>query len=128
MKNADANNEIQLQDALDPVVTRHLNAFLNNDLEAVVADYTEESVLITRDATYTGPGQIRDFFTNLMIHFPKNKSLFKMDRVARDSDLVYIVWHANTPTVKVPLGTDTFIMRNGKIHKQTFAGEFHFTT
>ena len=41
----------------------HLSNFLHdNNLEAVVSDYTDESILITQNATYTGPEEIRAFF------------------------------------------------------------------
>ena len=105
---------------------RHLNSFGNNDLEALMADYTEQSVLITHDQTYNGVGEIREFFTALMNHFPKNHSNFKLDKLVVREELVFIVWHATTPSLKVALGTDTFIVRDGKIHQQTFAGQLEF--
>ena len=108
------------------IIMHHLVSFQDNDLEAVVSDYTSESVLITQDATYTGREQIKVFFADLMLHFPKQKSRFEMDKVVVNGNLVYIVWHANTPSVDVPLGTDTFIVKGGKINQQTFAGELRF--
>ena len=108
------------------IIMHHLGSFQDNDLEAVVSDYTNESVLITQDATYKGPGEIKEFFAALMIHFPKQQSSFELDKVAVNDELVYIVWHANTPSLEVSFGTDTFIVRNGKIYKQTFAGQMKF--
>jgi predicted SnoaL-like aldol condensation-catalyzing enzyme len=108
------------------IIMHHLISFQDNDLEAVMSDYMNESVLITQDGSYTGPEQIKAFFADLMKHFPKQKSSFTMDKVIVNDDLVYIVWHANTPSLEVSLGSDTFIIKNGKIYRQTFAGELKF--
>ena len=40
---------------------------------------------------------------------------------AEEGDVAYIAWSAETPTMRVPIGTDTFVVRNGKILVQTFA-------
>ena len=105
------------------LLTHHLSSFQDNDLDAVASDYTDESVLITAEATYTGRTAIRGFFANLIPQFPKRQTRFELDKMIVDGELVFIVWHAITPTLKVPLGTDTFLVKDGKIHRQTFAGE-----
>ena len=105
------------------VLIRHLSAFQDNNLEAVISDYTDESVLITPDAVYKGPEDIRTFFEALIAQFPKHQSSFELDTLVVDDDLVYIIWHGKTPVLDIPFATDTFIIRNGKIHQQTFAGQ-----
>jgi hypothetical protein len=42
-------------------------------------------------------------------------------------ELVFIVWQATTPTLNVPLGSDTFAVKDGKIHRQTFVGQLQYT-
>jgi predicted SnoaL-like aldol condensation-catalyzing enzyme len=102
---------------------RHLSSFQENNLQAVMSDYTNESVLITQDATYEGPDEIMAFFTSLIAQFPKQKSSFELDKIVVNGELVYIVWHGKTPSLDVPFATDTFIIKDGKIHQQTFAGQ-----
>jgi len=126
MKNAAQMKEATLEDIPRNIILHHLHSFQNNDLEAVIGDYTDESILITQDAIYTGPEEIRNFFAGLMIHFPKQKSTFKLDKVIVKNELVYIVWRANTPTLDVSFGTDTFIIKDDKIYQQTFAGQMIF--
>jgi predicted SnoaL-like aldol condensation-catalyzing enzyme len=126
MKNSVQIKRPELNNATRDIVMHHLVSFQNNDLEALVADYTNESVLVTHDAIYSGQEEIRDFFAALMVHFPKQQSSFEMDKMVVYDELVYIVWHANTPSLDVPLGTDTFIIRDGKIDRQTFAGQLIF--
>jgi predicted SnoaL-like aldol condensation-catalyzing enzyme len=102
----------------------HLNSFLNNDLDAVISDYTSESVLITPTATYTGKKEIREFFAALVKYFPKQKTNFVLDRTVINNDMLYILWHAQSPLINVYLGTDSFIIMDGKIHQQTYAAQF----
>ena len=108
------------------VVMHHLNSFLDNNLEAVMSDYTNESVLITRDTTYTGLEEISVFFVGLSMHFPQQKSNLVLDKLVANNNLVYIVWHANTPNLQVPFGSDTFIIKDNRIYQQTFAGQLNF--
>jgi predicted SnoaL-like aldol condensation-catalyzing enzyme len=89
----------------------------------VLSDYTEESMLVTADATYTGRQAILGFFAKLAPLFPREKSRLDLDRMVVDGELAFIVWHATTPAVKVTLGTDTFVLKDGKIHRQTFVGQ-----
>jgi ketosteroid isomerase-like protein len=126
MKHAVETKATSLNDASRNIIMHHLGSFQDNDLEAVIADYTNESVLITQDATYKGPEEIKGFFAALMIYFPKQQSGFELDKIVVNNELVYIVWHATTPSLHVSLGTDTFIVRDGKIYQQTFAGQLKF--
>ena len=104
----------------------HLNSFLSNDLDAVISDYTSESVLITPTATYTGTKEIREFFAELVKYFPKQKSNFELDRTVIKNEMIYIIWHAKSPVVNVDFGTDTFVIKDGKIHQQTYASQLQF--
>jgi len=104
----------------------HLNSFLSNDLEAVISDYTSESVLVTPTATYTGKKEIREFFAELVKYFPKQKSTFELDRTIISNNMIYIVWHAKSPIVNVAFGSDTFVIKDGKIYQQTYAAQLQF--
>jgi hypothetical protein len=113
----------QTPDAMRELLTHHLSSFQDNDLEALMSDYTMDSILITVDATYTGTAEIRAFFSALIPQFPKLNTRFDLDKMIVIDDLLFIVWHASTPTVKVSLGSDTFLVKEGKIHRQTFVGQ-----
>lgn len=126
MKNADQVNVSVVKEKSEGVVIHHLNSFQANDLDAVMSDYSNESVLITQDATFSGLVEIRNFLAGLMLHFPKNKSSLELDKLAVNDTMVYIVWHAITPSLNVVLGSDTFIVKEGKIFQQTFVGQLQF--
>ena len=104
------------------VLDHHWKAFQANDLEETMADYTEESVLITPDRTYTGLDQIRENFVTAFALFPKDSTTLQLDKSVAHQDVGYIIWQGAAPTLKVTFGTDTFIIQNGKIVRQTFAG------
>ena len=126
-RNLENSNETTVSTSSRKIIMRHLSNFLqDNDLEAVVSDYTDKSILITQDATYRGTQDIRAFFDGLIKHFPKQQSTFELDKLVVNDELAYIVWHANTPSLDVPYGTDTFILKDGKIHQQTFAAQLKF--
>ena len=48
---------------------------------------------------------------------------FDMVRQKLDGDVAYIVWKAETADNRYELGTDSFVVRDGKIAAQTFAGK-----
>lgn len=126
MKNAEEATVTTFSDDSNNILMHHLSSFLNNDLKAVMSDYTNESVLITQDATYTGLTEIEGFFTGLIIYFPKQESIIELDKKEISDGLVYIVWHAITPSLHVPLGSDTFIIKESRIYRQTFVGQMIF--
>jgi hypothetical protein len=114
--------------SIDEAVTQqvfdhHVQTFKDNDLEAVMADYIEESVLITPDRTYKGLQQIRENFVNAFKVLPKDGTTFTVDKTAVNGDVAYFVWKATTPTMVFKYATDTFIIQDGKIMKQTYAGD-----
>lgn len=104
------------------VLERHWDTFRNNDLEGVMADYDESSVLITPGETYVGLDAIRRNFENAFAAFPKDSTTMNLQQTVIEGDLAYIIWSATSPRVNLKFGTDTFVIRNGKIVRQTYAG------
>ncbi|MGN6358903.1 MAG: nuclear transport factor 2 family protein [Thermomicrobiales bacterium] len=100
-------------------LTRHLQAFGSGSVDALLADYTEESVFFTPTGPVRGLTAIRDYFTALMAGLPAEMmDTFRMERQDVDGESAYVVWSA------VPfflLGTDTFWIHNDKIMVHTYA-------
>ena len=105
------------------VLTHHLSCVGKGDLASTMADYTAESRFFTPDGLLRGPEAIRRFFVRLFEEFAKPGMSFEMLRQDIDGDTAYIVWKAETADNRFEVGTDTFIVRNGKIVTQTFAGK-----
>jgi SnoaL-like protein len=103
------------------VLTHHLSSF--GDIAGTMADYTAESRFFTPDGLLRGSEAIRKFFVKLFEEFAKPGMSFEMLRQEVDGDTAYIVWKAETVDNRFELGSDTFIVWNGKIVTQTFAGK-----
>lgn len=99
------------------VFAHHLEAFAQG-LDALLADYTEQSSIVLQSGTITGLPAIRRFFED----FLKDIRLgfweaFKIQRQEVCADVAYMVWEAKP---FVAMATDTLLVRDGKIHVQTF--------
>jgi len=104
------------------ILQHHWDAFQANDLEATMADYTEESILVTPDKTFKGLAAIRENFEFAFSVLPKDSTTMKLTKSIVVNDIGYIHWEAKTPKLNFSFGTDTFIIHDGKIIRQTFAG------
>ena len=116
-----SNGEID-EATTQAVLDHHWETFVNNDLDGVMEDYTNESILITPNGTYIGLEEIRGNFVNAFKAFPTQVAELSLNTSLAVKDVGYILWEAETPIFTLTYATDTFIIRNGKIIRQTFAG------
>jgi len=107
----------------EDVLAHHLACFGKGDLDGIMADYTAASRLFTPNGVLHGTGAIRELFVMLFSEFAKPGMSFEMLRQDIDGDTAYIVWKAETADNRYELGTDTFVVKDGKIVTQTFAGK-----
>jgi len=104
------------------VLDHHVQTFKANDLDGVMADYTEESVLVTPDKTYKGLAEIRENFVVAFQMLPSPTTTMTVVNSTVIRDVAYIVWTAQSPTFTFNYASDTFIIQGGKIVRQTYAG------
>ena len=107
----------------ETVVGRHIQAFLANDLETIMADFAPDALLCTPDGALRGPDQIRGFFQQVLPLFPPGETQLDVKQQVVDGELFYVAWSASTPKAEVPLGCDVFIVRNGMLVYQCFGGQ-----
>ncbi len=101
----------------ESVLGHHLQSVVAKDMEAVLSDYTEDSVVISQDATFTGLAEMRTFVQGIFdLLTPEILAVFELDKQEVNGEMAYIRWHAGNV---IPLGTDTFIVQNDKITYQT---------
>ena len=105
------------------VVNRHLKSFFDRDLTGVLSDYAPGAVLFTPAGPLEGADAIKSFFEGLIAEFRKPESSFDMKVLSAVGDYAYITWAADTADNVYELGTDTFVVRDGKIVVQSFAGK-----
>jgi hypothetical protein len=105
------------------VIERHLAAFAAGDVEALLSDYTDNSVLFTANGPLIGAGQIRGFMTDLFAEFAKPGARFDMHTLHVAAEVGFMLWSATTADNVYELATDTFVVRDGTIAFQSFAGK-----
>ena len=107
-----------MKTSTEAVLRQHLQA-AGESVEAVMAHYADESVLITHDTTYRGRAEIGLFFAELLGGATKGfLGAFQMKRQEISGELAFIVWEAKP---WFAFATDTMVVRDGKILLQTFA-------
>ena len=104
----------------EAIVRNHLQAFLEQKgIAAILSDYDEDAHFHSEARTYHGKREIGTFFEDFIAALPpESTKRFTLRTLKVDGDLAYITWSAGQ---EIPLGTDTFVVRNGKIVSQTFA-------
>lgn len=108
----------------EEVFNHHQQAFLAGNLAELMKDYTEDSTLITPDATITGLQSLRAAFNDVFNGlFKPGTYEFTTDRTVVVGDVAYVVWHSTNQGAIIKLGTDTFLIRHGKIVTQTVAAK-----
>jgi ketosteroid isomerase-like protein len=106
------------------VLSHHLQALGGGKLDEILDDYVEDSVLVTPNGVIKGLGGIRAAFAGFL------SGLFKpgtydltLDARHVEGEVAYIIWHAKCSSADIVFGTDTFIVKGGKILVQTFAAK-----
>lgn len=109
--------------ATQEVLSRHLEFFGKLDLTSTMADYADEAKFFSQGGVLHGSDAIRQFFATLFDEFEKPGMSFELLQQQVDGDTAYIVWKAESADNLFEIATDTFIVQNGKIVTQTFAGK-----
>ena len=100
------------------VIDHHLQAFAEG-LESILSDYDDNSCIMNQQGTFRGMAEIRAFFTEFVAALPEGfLDAFNVTKSEVDGEVAYLTWEA---LPQFPLGTDTFIVKDGKILNQTIA-------
>jgi ketosteroid isomerase-like protein len=104
----------------ETIVRHHLQTFVEQqDLDAILDDYADEACFLSEGRAYCGKPAIREFFEAFIAALPPQAiARFTLRSLRVQGDVAYITWSAGP---ELPLGTDTFVVRKGRIVAQTFA-------
>jgi ketosteroid isomerase-like protein len=105
----------------EEILNHHLDCFDKGDLEGLLSDYTEDSVLEVPQTQLRGLEKLRKAFTAMFADFGKGESSFEMQRTSINGEFAYVFWQAQTEDNDYHIGSDTFVIRDGKIVYQTFS-------
>lgn len=101
----------------EEIVDHHTRAVQDGDLDEILKDYTDESVIISQTAVFRGLDELRVFFTEILSIVPEGFwDAYTVTRQVVAGEILYDVWEAKP---WFPLGTDTLLIRDGKILVQT---------
>ncbi|WP_280535462.1 nuclear transport factor 2 family protein [Halopenitus sp. POP-27] len=106
----------------EAVLDHHLEAFATQDLEAVMADYTAGSTVVTNLGVFRGLDEIEGLFADLFDEFGQEGSTIDVDDTIVEDEFAYLLWHGETPDNVYGFCTDTFHIPAETIEFQTFAG------
>ena len=106
----------------ETTLTHHLDAFAEQNHAETMADYTEESVVVTNLGTFRGLDEIAGMFEDFYAEFSQEGATIEVEQQTVEGDFAYIVWHGETPENVYEFATDTFYVPDETIEFQTFAG------
>jgi ketosteroid isomerase-like protein len=105
------------------VLDHHLSCFSRGDLDGILSDYAPGAVMFTPTGQLRGANGMRPMFQAMIAEFGKPGAKFNMKQRFVEGDYAYILWHAETADNVYEVGTDTFVVRDGKIVAQSFTGK-----
>jgi uncharacterized protein (TIGR02246 family) len=95
----------------------HGKALLAEDLDGIVANFTDDAVFITPGGVRRGKDGVREAFTGLFADLPHAKWDLKIRTF--EGDILFLEWSAQSDTNRGEDGVDTFVFRDGLICAQT---------
>jgi len=111
-----------MNNTVEQTLMHHLIAFGDNNLDEILKDYTDESVIITPNGSIKGLSEIREFFKDFFTVIPTGSS-FSMKQKTIVGNVAYILWASESDSTKISLGTDTFVFDGDKIQYHTVADD-----
>ena len=105
----------------EAVIDHHLEAFSSGDIDELMLDYTDNSVLITPERTLNNLNEICALFNKFITDVMPPGCDFELSKKIISGDIAYLIWSAESDNYKIPFGTDTFVIKDGKIATQTVA-------
>jgi hypothetical protein len=99
------------------VFAHHGQALAAGDLDEIVADYADDSVVITSAGVARGKDAIRDVFVGLLADLPAAD--WDLKNLIFGGDVLFLEWVADSAVNRVDDGVDTFVFRDGMIWAQT---------
>ena len=105
----------------EAVIDHHLQAFGDGDIDELMLDYTDSSILITPERTLNNLNEICALFNKFITDVVPPGCDFELSKKIINGDIAYLIWSAESDNFRIPFGTDTFIIKDGKIATQTVA-------
>lgn len=99
------------------IFDHHGTAMDERDLDAILEDYTDRSVVITGERVYRGKREIRAFFSAVLDALPQAQ--WTVPVAIFEGNVLYLEWTATSSSHHVLDGVDTLVFADGMIAVQT---------
>jgi predicted SnoaL-like aldol condensation-catalyzing enzyme len=99
------------------VFNHHAQALGAEDLEEIVADYSDDAIFITPAGVQRGKDGIRQAFTKLLSEVPQ--ATWDLKTTIYEDDILFLEWGAEGGGNRIQDAVDTFVFRDGLIRVQT---------
>jgi len=105
------------------VVDYHRTSFAEGNLDGILSGYAEDAVLFTPEGALMGAEAMKPFIRAMFAEFGKPGATSTVQHQSVEGDYAYTLWTAETADNVYEFGTDTFVVREGKIVAQSFAAK-----
>jgi ketosteroid isomerase-like protein len=99
------------------IFQHHAEALMAGDVDEIVADYTDDAVIITPKGALRGKDGARQAFTELFADLPSAK--WDVPTQILEGDVLFLEWTAETSTARVRDGIATLVFTGEGIRLQT---------
>jgi predicted SnoaL-like aldol condensation-catalyzing enzyme len=99
------------------VFDHHAQALGAEDLEQIVADYSDDAIFITQAGVQRGKDGIRQAFAKLLGEVPQ--ATWDLKTTIYEDDILFLEWDAEGGGNRIQDAVDTFVFRDGLIRVQT---------
>jgi hypothetical protein len=99
------------------VFAHHGQALVAGDLDEILVDYGQDSLVITAAGAARGKDGIRGVFARLLDDLPD--AAWDLKNQIFEGDVLFLEWAADSAVNRVDDGVDTFVFRDGMIWAQT---------
>jgi ketosteroid isomerase-like protein len=98
------------------IVQRHMQFANAGNIDAMIADYADDAVLLTAGRAVQGKTALRGAFTALLGGGAGGKKPdIKPIKVWSEGDVGFVTWEMNAGTPTAAKGGDSFLVHHGKI-------------
>jgi len=106
------------------ILEQHNTAVLGNDYEKMIADYTEDAVLVTMSGVFIGKEAIGGALQGLMRDMPEMKPVDSPTNFLKiEGDMLLLRWSAESARGTITDAVDTIVVKGDKIWRQTTSFE-----
>jgi predicted SnoaL-like aldol condensation-catalyzing enzyme len=99
------------------IFNHHAQALGAEDLDEIVADYSDDAIFITPAGVQRGKDGIHQAFTKLLSEIPQ--ATWDLKTTIYEDDILFLEWDAEGGGNRIQDAVDTFVFRDGLIRVQT---------